>query len=51
MIFVVLPNRIRIDRGTETGVMTTMHYYLVQELYKVDTPKNVFYLDHLLKTK
>jgi len=24
----VLPDRIRIDRGTETGVMATIHIYL-----------------------
>ena len=28
LIFLVLPDRIRIDRGTEMGIMVTIHSYL-----------------------
>ena len=28
LYFLVLPDRIRVDRGTETGIMATIHSYL-----------------------
>lgn len=34
--FLALPQRIRVDKGTETGVMTTMHCYLQKKLNNMD---------------
>lgn len=40
----VLPRRIRVDRGSETDVMTTMHCFLQQELNNVaDATETVLY--------
>lgn len=35
-MLLVLPHRIRIDKGTETGVMTTIHCYLRDKVGDVD---------------
>ena len=36
IVLLVLPDRIRIDKGTETGVMTTIHSYLRDKVGDVD---------------
>ena len=33
---IVLPSRIRVDRGTETGVMCTIHSYLRAQQHKIE---------------
>ena len=44
LYFLVLPDRIRMDRGTETGLMATIHSYLRAQCGDVDDgPECVFY--------
>ena len=44
LIFLVLPHRIRVDKGTETGVMATMHSYLRDKAGDVeDATETVLY--------
>lgn len=35
-----MPKRIRMDKGTETGVMATMHCYLLEQVLPDEDPVN-----------
>ena len=38
LYFIALPSRIRMDHGTETGVMITIHCYLRSQYGDLDDP-------------